>query len=806
MVRFCPVPFTAPRVALFLFLAIQVVGCGSQEDRARSHYERGMKFLSEHENAKAAIELRNAVKLKRDLIAGWKALAEIDEISSDWTAVVTNLRTIVELAPDDVSARLKLGKLLLVAGAANEAFSLASAGLDRDDRNADLHSLRAATALTLDNRASAVREAQTALGLDPTNADALMVLAVDRLIGGDAKGALSLLDEAAAPIATKIENNVGLQLLKLKLFGERGDLNSVEVTLKKLIDQNPRDLGYRKLLAQFYVEQHRIEDAEAELRRLGASNPSDSAAALDLVRFLFGIKGTPAKARQELNDRINAGGDVFPFQMALADIDIAEGNLIAGKQLLEIVIGNADTSERVQTARIALARMYLRGNRFEPAKKLADDVLREDPRNVSALTIRATIYLQRSKVDAAVADLVSALNYQPRAVDVMLFLATAYERGGLIELADKQLADATRSSNFDARVGLEYAEFLQRRDWLARAEDVLVGLIKRSPENIQVLTSLAQLRLVRQNWSGAQELAESIRRTGNNDTADQILGAILVGQGRYDEAITVLQRAYQVAPNAAQPMNVLTAAFLKADKREQALTFLNSVLAKDPANANALVLLGSIHFASGATDRAIESFSSAVKAQPNDSMGYQALSDVYLRRKNYDEAIRILETGMQKGAEVSALQMSLAHALEQKGESEAAISQYESMLKKQPGNLIVANNLASLLLEHPAEPSRLKRAQSIAAMLRRSQIPQFKDTLGWASYQQGDFDTAVSLCEEAAAALPDQAAVRYHLGMAYAAINRPEKASEQFKRALGLGANDRLAEEIRAALQRIGEL
>jgi len=46
---------------------------------------------------------------------------------------------------------------------------------------------------------------------------------------------------------------------------------------------------------------------------------------------------------------------------------------------------------------------------------------------------------------------------------------------------------------------------------------------------------------------------------------------------------------------------------------------------------------------------------------------------------------------------------------------------------------IVANNLASLLLDHPAEPSRLKRAQSVAAMLRRSQIPQFKDTLGWAS-------------------------------------------------------------------------
>ena len=44
-------------------------------------------------------------------------------------------------------------------------------------------------------------------------------------------------------------------------------------------------------------------------------NPSDEAN-LDIVRFLYTTKG-PDAARQELNDRIKAGGDVFPYQMAL---------------------------------------------------------------------------------------------------------------------------------------------------------------------------------------------------------------------------------------------------------------------------------------------------------------------------------------------------------------------------------------------------------------------------------------------------------------------------------------------------------
>ena len=125
------------------------------------------------------------------------------------------------------------------------------------------------------------------------------------------------------------------------------------------------------------------------------------------------------------------------------------------------------------------------------------------------------------------------------------------------------------------------------------------------------------------------------------------------------------------------------------------------------------------------------------------------------------------------------------------------------MLDKQPANLIVANNLASLLLDHRTDKASLKKAQSLAAVLRKSQIPQFKDTLGWASYHQGDYRTAVSLSEEAAAALPDQAAVRYHLGMGYIAISQLGKASEELKKALRLAPNDELAEQIRTALKKI---
>jgi tetratricopeptide (TPR) repeat protein len=793
------------RSALLVFTVLQLAGCGSPEERARAYYEHGTKLLSENDRTKAAIELRNAVRLKKDMIEAWKALAEIDEINRNWPGVIMDLRMIVELAPNDVSARLRLGKLLLLAGASAEALGLANAGIELDNGNADLHALKAAISFKMDNRADAAREAQRALELDSANVDALMVLAIDRLGNGDAKGALSLLESSSVAGSKDVENNLGLQLLKVRLFGQAGDLKSVEAVLQNLVQLNPQELGYRKLLVNFFVEHDRISDAEKEMRDLAAANPTDPAGALDLVRFLYSVKKSPDAARQELDARIRAGGEIFQFQLALAEMDLAEGNRTDGKRLLEQLVSTGNSPEKLRTATIALARMYLGNRDFDPAETLVTDILRSDAHDVPALKIRASIRIERAQLDGAVADLLNALNYQPRSTELMSLLATAYERSGLIELADKQFADATRASGFDANVGLDYVAFLQRRGSIARAEEILVGLNTRQPNNIKILSTLAQVRLARQNWIGAQEVAQSIRRIGDNaGAADQILGAALIGRNKFDEAIATLQNACDAAPGAGAPMNALVGALLKANRKDQALDFLKSVLVKDPRNPNALVLLGSIQLANGAADQASKSFLAAVEAQPKDAVAYQALADLYASQKNYDEAIKVVQTGLQQQPDATPLQMILAGVLERKGDYEAAISQYELMLTKQPGNLIVANNLASLLLDRRTDEASVKRAQALAVILRKSQIPQFKDTLGWASYHQGDYRGAVSLSEEAAAALPDQAVIRYHLGMGYIAVGQPGKASEQLRKALELAQNDTLAEQIRAALKKTG--
>src|SRR3974390_876779 len=131
------------RRVLLLVTVLLVAGCGSPEERAQSYYERGMKLLAEHDDVKASIEFKNALQLKKDMVGAWRALAEIEERNHNWASLLGIERTIVELDPKDVGAKVRLGRLLLRANAWDDALNVVNAAGERDARNASVLGLKA---------------------------------------------------------------------------------------------------------------------------------------------------------------------------------------------------------------------------------------------------------------------------------------------------------------------------------------------------------------------------------------------------------------------------------------------------------------------------------------------------------------------------------------------------------------------------------------------------------------------------------------------------------------------------------------
>ena len=328
--------------------------------------------------------------------------------------------------------------------------------------------------------------------------------------------------------------------------------------------------------------------------------------------------------------RINAGGEVFPYQIALADFDFSQGNFAEAEQQIQNLLSHTSSKEQILAAQIKLAEMAFKRGKIDAAEATVSEILRKDSRNTNALKVRASVRIVRGQLDLAIIDLQQALNDQPRSTELKLLLALAYERSGSMALADKQYADAVQISNSDSNVGLNYVNFLLRRGSVDRAEQFLTELSKRSPKNLDVLSTLAKVELGRGDWAGAQAAAELIRNTetGRN-IADQVLGAALLGQHKYDESIAVFQSAVNASPSAVQPMISLVHALVRAQETDKAIGFLKSTLEANPDNAEAQVLMGSIQLATGARDQALESFKLAIEKQPKNVVGYQALANLY---------------------------------------------------------------------------------------------------------------------------------------------------------------------------------
>lgn len=778
---------------------IGLAGCSSPTDKANKFFEKGTALMQQGDLIKARIEFQNALQIKQDMTAAWFALAQIAEQQGDWQKLFGLLNKVVDHDPKHLEAQIKLGRLLLAAGKLDKALAASDVTMTLAPDDAAVLALRAAVLYKLDDKPGAITQANAALARDADNVDALVVLATERLAARDAAKAIEYLDRGLKAN----EKNIALQLIKVQALESLAKLDSAEEIFRKLVKFYPETRALRHILAQFYLSHDRKDAAEAEYRTIATENPTDAAARLDVVRFVNAVKG-PKAAMKELEGMIAKDAASNELKFALASLHQSQNDRKSVEAVFRSIIEKSGDSPDGIKAKGLLAATLLSSGDKQGAQALVGDILAKDQRNEQGLLLKAGIEIDDRQLDQAIADLRTILRDVPNSARALLLLGKAHELAGSPELAQEHYLKAFQAGKHTAPFGMAYGEFLLKRGQAARAEDVAVETLRTTPDLVPAMKLLAQARINQGNWAGAQAVADDLRKQdAQGQAAEQVRGAVFAARKNYSESIAAFKRAYDAAPSEIQPMVALVRSYLLAGKTGEAMAFLNSVTQASPDNTNARLLQGQLHAMKGDVTAAAQAFQTVIGQQPKDAIGYVNLANLHLRAGRTAEAEKTVEDGLTAMPDDFSLRLTKAAIYEISGRFEDAIKLYEQLFKERPNSDVLANNLASLLSDHRSDKASLSRAHELAQRFKRSDIPQFKDTLGWTSYKMGKADEAVQLIEDASKKLPDLAVFRYHLGMSYLALNKKEAARKELEKALALGEGKDFieAEQVRQALK-----
>ncbi|HVM47769.1 MAG TPA: tetratricopeptide repeat protein [Candidatus Acidoferrum sp.] len=309
-------------------------------------------------------------------------------------------------------------------------------------------------------------------------------------------------------------------------------------------------------------------------------------------------------------------------------------------------------------------------------------------------------------------------------------------------------------------------------------------------------------------WQDSETLLRhAIAVTEDNDLMHNNLGALMVGQGRLDEAIEEFRVADKLHPDSARVHDNIGAALAKQGKLKEAMEHLREAIRLDPEWAGAHNNLGAVLGQLGRFDEAMDHLQTAVKLAPRDAGAHCNLADAFAVVGRLDEAIAQYQAALTLTPDDAQTRRNLGVALAREGRFQEAIVQLQQAVESDPKLASAQSHLANVLLRcgRPAEAA----VHYQAAIDVQPSDPSLLNNLAWvlatcplAAVRNGP--RAVELAEQAERLSGgNNSSILGTLAAAYAEAGRSTEAVAAARRALdvaGTRADPAQAASLRAML------
>ncbi len=794
------------RLALASACVVALAACDSSEERAEGHYQSALALLEEGDVERALVEFRNVFKLDGEHREARMTYAKTVMAQGNMSEAYSQFLRLVEQFPDDLEGRRILAEMAFQGNSWEEFDRHSAAAIKLNSDDPAVQAIKIAsdyrTAL-LDEKdleaTAAATAAEELIQTLPDNPLLLRIIIEDHLKNGRYGSALDKLDVALA----QQPNNRALYSQKLLVLNQLADVDGIEQVLKDMISRFDEDMNLKAMLIRFYMSRDEMDEAEGFLREISDPTDPDPDSYLSLVRFLLEQRGVEA-ALAELNSAIEANPSSVLLRNLRAGIDFEEGRREEAMSDLETLLAqageDADQGQLLQV-KVTLARMFMTTGNEVGARRLVGETLEQDASQVDALKMQAAWQIEADETDEAVSTLRAALDQNPQDAQAMTLMAQAYTRSGSHELARDFLSLAVEASGNAPAEAIRYAAVLTSEGRYQAAESTLLSARRVDPSDVGVLQELGRVYLATKDPARIAQVIDTLRRLETPAAlraADALQVQNLSSKDGASGAINFLEQLAENDNNLNAKIAIVRARLVSGDTTS-AYEYAKAILAEDPENPILQYTWYATLAATGDTESALEGYRKILADNPTSSRIWLEVARLTTAQGKLEEARAAIEEGLENVPLSGPLLWAKASYLERDGAYEEAIAIYETLYEQDSNHLVVANNLASMLSTYRDDEESLTRAFNVSRRLRGTEIPQLRDTYGWILHLRGDQEEALLYMEPAAAAMPREALVQYRLGAIYEAMNKPDEALIQFKKAVQLAGEIDTRPEIERA-------
>ncbi len=236
------------------------------------------------------------------------------------------------------------------------------------------------------------------------------------------------------------------------------------------------------------------------------------------------------------------------------------------------------------------------------------------------------------------------------------------------------------------------------------AEELIEKQIQQNPRDKSLYIKRGHFRLMIDNYEGALQDGMYVLKLNMDDYRGyQLIAAVYEKMGQTDRAITYKKKMLELQPDDINLTQSLALLYHKENQPERALELLNELIVKYPVIADLYISRAGLMVNKEDYPAAKADFDMAISVEPGNYLTYQARSSYYsitsfpdMARNDLNQAMALLGDEIEKNPQNAPLYLSRAEIMEQTGDIQGALMEYENYPETLPLNYSVLNSKAQI--------------------------------------------------------------------------------------------------------------